>query len=115
MKGAEMKRNIVNRAGSEPMRRARGFWFLLATAFAIAAVGLSACGGSEEASPEAQATATMQAAAMDQKNLVATAVAAGTFKTLASLLDEAGLVGTLQGEGPYTVFAPTDAAFAKVP
>lgn len=111
-----MKRNIVNRAGSEPMRRARGFWaFLLATALAIAAVGLSACGGSEEASSEAQATATMQAAAMDQKDLVETAVAAGTFKTLASLLDEAGLVGTLQGEGPYTVFAPTDAAFAKVP
>src|SRR5690348_8941041 len=47
------------------------------------------------------------------KNIVQTAVAAGQFKTLASLLTRSGLVGTLQGKGPYTVFAPTDAAFAK--
>ena len=49
------------------------------------------------------------------KDIVATAVAAGQFKTLASLLTSAGLVKTLQGKGPFTVFAPTDAAFAKVP
>jgi uncharacterized surface protein with fasciclin (FAS1) repeats len=49
------------------------------------------------------------------KNIVETAVSAGKFKTLASLLKRAGLVKTLQGEGPYTVFAPTDAAFDKVP
>jgi transforming growth factor-beta-induced protein len=49
------------------------------------------------------------------KNIVRTAVAAGQFKTLASLLRKAGLAGTLQGKGPFTVFAPTDAAFAKVP
>ena len=49
------------------------------------------------------------------KNIVQTAVAAGQFKTLASLLQQAGLAGTLQGKGPFTVFAPTDAAFAKVP
>jgi uncharacterized surface protein with fasciclin (FAS1) repeats len=49
------------------------------------------------------------------KNIVQTAVAAGQFKTLASLLKKAGLAGTLQGRGPFTVFAPTDAAFAKVP
>jgi transforming growth factor-beta-induced protein len=49
------------------------------------------------------------------KNIVQTAVAAGQFKTLASLLNKAGLAGTLQGKGPFTVFAPTDAAFAKVP
>jgi uncharacterized surface protein with fasciclin (FAS1) repeats len=49
------------------------------------------------------------------KTIVQTAVAAGSFKTLASLLKKAGLVGTLQGKGPFTVFAPTDAAFAKVP
>ncbi len=53
--------------------------------------------------------------AMSDKNLVQTAVAAGQFKTLASLLQQAGLAGTLEGKGPYTVFAPTDAAFAKVP
>jgi len=50
-----------------------------------------------------------------EKNIVQTAVAAGKFKTLASLLKKAGLAGTLQGQGPFTVFAPTDAAFAKVP
>jgi uncharacterized surface protein with fasciclin (FAS1) repeats len=49
------------------------------------------------------------------KNIVQTAVAAGKFKTLAALLKQAGLAGTLQGKGPFTVFAPTDAAFAKVP
>jgi uncharacterized surface protein with fasciclin (FAS1) repeats len=49
------------------------------------------------------------------KNIVETAVAAGKFKTLTSLVKRAGLAKTLQGKGPYTVFAPTDAAFAKVP
>jgi transforming growth factor-beta-induced protein len=49
------------------------------------------------------------------KNIVQTAKAAGQFKTLTSLLTKAGLASTLQGKGPFTVFAPTDAAFAKVP
>ena len=49
------------------------------------------------------------------QNIVKTAAAAGQFNTLASLLTKAGLAGTLQGKGPFTVFAPTDAAFAKVP
>lgn len=48
-------------------------------------------------------------------NIVQTAAAAGQFKTLVKLLKQAGLAGTLQGKGPFTVFAPTDAAFAKVP
>ncbi|MCA1678062.1 MAG: fasciclin domain-containing protein [Actinobacteria bacterium] len=47
--------------------------------------------------------------------MVQTAQAAGQFKTLATLLKQAGLAQTLSGTGPYTVFAPTDAAFAKVP
>jgi transforming growth factor-beta-induced protein len=55
------------------------------------------------------------APAAPAKNIVPTAVAAGQFKTLASLLTKAGLAATLQGKGPFTVFAPTDAAFAKVP
>ncbi len=50
-----------------------------------------------------------------KQNIVKTAVAAGQFKTLASLLTSAGLVMTLEGKGPYTVLRPTDAAFAKVP
>ena len=49
------------------------------------------------------------------KDIVDTAVGAGNFKTLASALTAAGLVDTLKGKGPYTVFAPTDAAFAKIP
>lgn len=50
-----------------------------------------------------------------EKDIVDTAVAAGSFKTLVKLVTEAGLVDTLKGAGPFTVFAPTDAAFAKVP
>ena len=50
-----------------------------------------------------------------RQNIVQTAVAAGQFKTLAKLLTRAGLVSALEQPGPYTVFAPTDAAFAKVP
>lgn len=49
------------------------------------------------------------------KDIVDTAVAAGNFKTLATALTAAGLVDTLKGKGPFTVFAPTDEAFAKVP
>jgi len=49
------------------------------------------------------------------KDIVDTAVAAGSFKTLATALGAAGLVDTLKGKGPFTVFAPTDAAFAKIP
>jgi uncharacterized surface protein with fasciclin (FAS1) repeats len=49
------------------------------------------------------------------KDIVDTAVAAGNFKTLATALQAAGLIDTLKGKGPFTVFAPTDAAFAKVP
>lgn len=50
-----------------------------------------------------------------QKDIVTTAVDAGSFKTLAAALQAANLVETLKGEGPYTVFAPTDEAFAKLP
>ncbi len=55
------------------------------------------------------------AASAGSKDIVDTAVAAGSFNTLARALDAAGLVGTLEGPGPFTVFAPTDAAFAKLP
>ena len=53
--------------------------------------------------------------AVQAKDIVDTAVAAGTFKTLAAALQAAGLVETLKGKGPFTVFAPTDEAFAKIP
>lgn len=58
------------------------------------------------------ALVSMQAQA---KDIVDTAVAAGSFKTLATALQAAGLVDTLKGKGPFTVFAPTDEAFAKIP
>jgi uncharacterized surface protein with fasciclin (FAS1) repeats len=54
-------------------------------------------------------------AAAPSKNIVQTAVAAGKFKTLVKLVSKAGLAPTLSGKQNYTVFAPTDAAFAKVP
>ena len=55
------------------------------------------------------------AAPASAKDIVDTAVAAGSFKTLVSAIKAAGLVETLQRPGPFTVFAPTDAAFAKLP
>ena len=58
------------------------------------------------------AFAALSASAAD---IVDTAVSAGNFKTLVTAVKAAGLVDTLKGEGPFTVFAPTDAAFAKLP
>jgi len=62
----------------------------------------------------AVADTTMGNAAPQPKDIVDTAVGAGQFKTLATALTAAGLVDTLKGTGPFTVFAPTDAAFAKL-
>ena len=90
------------------MRSTRSIFTLAAvTAVAVAAAGPTA--SARVPSPEN----AVQASA--KKDIVATATAAGKFKTLTSLLKQAGLAGTLQGKGSYTVFAPTDAAFAKVP
>jgi uncharacterized surface protein with fasciclin (FAS1) repeats len=52
---------------------------------------------------------------MAEHDIVDTAVAAGTFATLVAAVTAAGLVGALKGAGPFTVFAPTDAAFARLP
>jgi uncharacterized surface protein with fasciclin (FAS1) repeats len=70
---------------------------------ALAALSLSAMAPVVSAKPAAK------------RNIVQTAVAAGQFKTLTKLVQEAGLAGALEAKGPYTVFAPTDAAFGKVP
>jgi uncharacterized surface protein with fasciclin (FAS1) repeats len=59
--------------------------------------------------------ALFMSATVQAKDIVDTAVGAGTFKTLATALTAAGLIDTLKGKGPFTVFAPTDAAFAKIP
>jgi len=58
---------------------------------------------------------SLSALASQAADIVDTAVAAGSFKTLAAALQAAGLVDTLKGKGPFTVFAPTDDAFAKIP
>ena len=74
-------------------------------------VGVAALSLSLLASPSAFAGGSTVAS----KDIVDTAVSAGSFKTLAAALDAAGLVETLKGKGPFTVFAPTDEAFAKLP
>jgi len=73
--------------------------------------GVAALSLSLLASPSAFAGGSMVAS----KDIVDTAVSAGSFKTLTAALDAAGLVETLKGKGPFTVFAPTDEAFAKLP
>ena len=85
----------------------------IAAGMVTAAVAWAHCGscGVGEAHSDEGADAPKAAKA----DIVDTAVAAGSFKTLATALTEAGLVETLKGEGPFTVFAPTDAAFAALP
>jgi uncharacterized surface protein with fasciclin (FAS1) repeats len=63
----------------------------------------------------AVAASPATASSQQEKNIVQIAAGTGQFKTLATLLTKSGLAKTLQQKGPYTVFAPTDAAFAKVP
>ena len=67
------------------------------------------------ATAPAVAAAQHGAHASTGKNLVEVAVGAGSFNTLVAAVKAAGLVETLQGAGPFTIFAPTDAAFAKLP
>ena len=61
------------------------------------------------------ALGTTAAQAGTKRDIVDTAVSAGSFSTLVSAVKAAGLVDALKGDGPFTVFAPTDAAFAKLP
>jgi uncharacterized surface protein with fasciclin (FAS1) repeats len=90
----------------------------------LAAAGLllfGACSDDDEETTTDETTTTTAAdsgasgsegtMAEEEMDIVETAVAAGDFTTLAALLEQAGLVETLQGDGPFTVFAPTDAAF----
>jgi len=85
---------------ARPLGLALALGALTASAWSVAALAQD----SGQAIPRAKA-----------QNIVNTATAAGQFKTLVSLVQQAGLAGTLSTGGPYTVFAPTDAAFAKVP
>lgn len=79
-----------------------------------ATFALAACGG--EATPAAQAPTTAGAVGSTGKSdIVDTATSAGSFKTLLAAVKAADLEGTLRGTGPFTIFAPTDEAFAKLP
>ena len=94
---------------------------------AIAALTLTGCAAAEEEVAEPVEETMVEEAPMEEApmeeapmeaapgTIVDVAVAAGTFTTLAAALDAADLVETLQGEGPFTVFAPTDEAFAALP
>jgi uncharacterized surface protein with fasciclin (FAS1) repeats len=100
---------------------------IAAAVLSIGSLALVACGSDDSDSAESaettaaetttaeeESTATTEAAA-PELDIVDTAVEAGSFTTLATLLTDAGLVETLKGDGPFTVFAPTDDAFAAVP
>ncbi len=103
------------------MKRIFAFGLLVG---ALALVGV-ACGGDDEAASDEPAAAmegtttteeqSMTDTTTEQLDIVETAVAAGSFTTLVSLVQEAGLADELSGAGPLTVFAPTDEAFAAVP
>ena len=84
---------------------------ILALPFLVLGLAVSACGAADTTEPQSAADTS----APSKQDIVDTAVAAGSFKTLAAALEAADLVGTLKGAGPFTVFAPTDEAFAKLP
>lgn len=103
--------------------------FTALAGIAVAALLLAGCAPAEDTTPssetteetqveetQAEETTTEQAEAEQTPgNIVEVAVGAGTFTTLAAALGAADLVSTLEGEGPFTVFAPTDEAFAALP
>jgi uncharacterized surface protein with fasciclin (FAS1) repeats len=96
---------------------ARGLSTLLFAAMLV--VGLSACGGGE--SPDAsgdngeETDGDAQTMTQDSLNIVDVAMADSSFNTLVTALDSTGLVSNLEGDGPFTVFAPTNAAFEALP
>jgi uncharacterized surface protein with fasciclin (FAS1) repeats len=96
----------------------------LAALLAVLALVAAACGSGDDAADETlgatdETTTTTTVAetteSMEAGTIVDVAAAAGDFTTLLAAVEAAGLVDTLQGDGPFTVFAPTDAAFAALP
>ncbi|MEY3413536.1 MAG: hypothetical protein RJA79_411 [Actinomycetota bacterium] len=83
--------------------------------FAVALVMLSACGSDSATEETVAEVVAEEAAATEAGDIVAVASATEGFSTLVAALTAGGLVETLQGAGPFTVFAPTDAAFAALP
>ncbi len=99
-----------------PRRFLKLFSFVLAGALVLAACGdddeSAETTETTEAATETTMAATETTVAEPTMDIVETATAAGDFTTLVAAVEAAGLVETLQGDGPYTVFAPTDEAFA---
>ena len=97
--------------------------WLMMLALAVMSLGVTACGGDDDADDvvDPEPATEMQDDGMDgtdemaASDIVDTAVAAGSFTTLAAALEAANLIDTLKGEGPFTVFAPTDDAFNALP
>ena len=87
----------------------------VSTAVLVLLMGQLAIAGEKCAKSKVQYRSVAFAAVEAPKDIVDTAVAAGSFKTLVAAVQAAGLVETLKGKGPFTVFAPTDEAFAKLP
>jgi uncharacterized surface protein with fasciclin (FAS1) repeats len=84
----------------------------IVAALMVVPLVIAACGSTSD---EAEAPSPTPSPTMSLKDIVDTAVEAGSFTTLVTAVQAAGLEETLRGEGPYTVFAPTDDAFAAVP
>lgn len=81
----------------------------------VLTLAAAACGGSDKPASTTPSTTAPTQVAPASVDIVDTAVAAGSFKTLVAAVEAAGLVETLKSPGPFTVFAPTDEAFAKLP
>jgi len=88
---------------------------LLGTAMTTTTIAGPSCGDSTATTNDNKQSQMMKVSYSEKADIVDTAVAAGSFNTLAKALTEAGLVSALKGKGPFTVFAPTDEAFAKLP
>src|SRR4051812_22087333 len=90
--------------------------FTLRSALAVVTLSLVACGGGEATSAPAQDPTTAgNVSSAAKADIIETANGAGSFKTLLAAVKAADLESTLKGPGPFTVFAPTDDAFAKLP
>ena len=101
---------LTSQGSLQPQTRRQSLRLMAAGLASVITVGLAVSSGGA-----ANAASKKVAVKAAKKDIVDTAVGAGSFKTLVAAVQAAGLVDTLKGPGPFTVFAPTDAAFAKLP
>jgi uncharacterized surface protein with fasciclin (FAS1) repeats len=86
-----------------------------AAALSFSSLHAGSCGAGAKTAKASKGSGDYAACSSDAKSIVSVASEAGQFKTLVAAIQAAGLAETLQGDGPFTVFAPTDEAFAKLP